>query len=104
MLADANLGIVVCGSVAEAHGGELSYMLQDCSAAIENILLAAAGLGMGACWLGVHPREERVEHVRKTLGAPSGITPVGVVAIGWPGETPEPRTRYDKAKVHHEGW
>ena len=60
MLRDAALGIVVCGDLQRAHDRQLSYLLQDCSAAIENLLLAASALGLGACWLGVHPREERV--------------------------------------------
>ena len=56
MLAHAPVGIAVCGDLGAAHAGELSYLLQDCSAAIENLLLAAHALGLGACWLGVHPR------------------------------------------------
>ena len=62
------LGIVVCGNLAGAHDRQLSYLLQDCSAAIENMLLAAQALGLGACWLGVHPREDRVAHVRSLVG------------------------------------
>jgi len=104
MLADAAVGIVVCGSLEEAHDNQLSYMLQDCSAAIENILLAAAALGLGTCWLGVHPREERVDHLRTVLGIPENITPVSAIAIGFPAEEKEPRTRYNDAKVHHETW
>ena len=64
MLADAALGIVVCGNLQRAHDCQLSYLLQDCSAAIENMLLAAQALGLGACWLGVHPRDDRIAHVR----------------------------------------
>lgn len=104
MLANAALGLVVCGDIERAHGRELSYLLQDCSAAIENILLAAHLLGLGACWLGVHPRQPRVEAVRTAVELPEHIIPVSCIAIGWPGETPSPRTRFDAQRVHQERW
>jgi nitroreductase len=104
MLAQAPVGIVVCGSLHRAHSGELSYLLQDCSAAIENLLLAAQVLGLGACWLGVHPRPERIDHLRTLFGLPEQVVPVSVVALGWPAETPPPRTRYSQALVHDERW
>lgn len=104
MLADAAVGIIVCGDLERAHGGELSYMLQDCSAAIENLLLAVQALGLGACWLGVHPRQERVDHIRSVFGLPDSIVPVSAVAIGWPTQTPQPRTRYDENRIHREEW
>jgi len=104
MLADAAAGIAVCGSLAEAHDGQLSYLLQDCSAAIENLLLAAAALGLGACWLGVHPRAERTAHLREVLSLPEGVVPVGVVSLGLPREQPPARTRYQEAKVHRGRW
>ena len=102
MLCEAPLGIIVCGDIEKAHGNLLSYMLQDCSAAIENILLAANALGLGACWLGVHPREERIEHIQKLFSLPENIIPIGGIAIGYPAEKQEPRTRYDESKVHWE--
>ena len=93
MLADAALGIVICGDLGRAHDGQLSYLLQDCSAATENMLLAAQMLGLGACWLGVHPRPTRITHLRSLLNIPKQIIPVSIVSIGWPAESPPPRTR-----------
>ena len=104
MLRDAALGIVVCGDLQRAHDRQLSYLLQDCSAAIENLLLAASALGLGACWLGVHPREERVQHIRSLLNIPDPVIPVAAIAIGWPAESPAPRTRYREDAVHRETW
>lgn len=104
MLRDAALGIVVCGDLQRAHDRQLSYLLQDCSAAIENLLLAASTLGLGACWLGVHPREERVKHIRSLLNIPDPVLPIAAIAIGWPGESPPPRTRYREDAVHRETW
>jgi nitroreductase len=102
MLRQATVGIVVCGDVAAAHDRQLSYLLQDCSAAIENLLLAASVLGLGACWLGVHPREERIRHVREALAIPESILPVSVIAVGVPGEQKELRTRFKAEYVKNE--
>lgn len=104
MLADAAVGIVVCGDLRRAHDQQVSYLLQDCGAAIENLLLAASTLGLGACWLGVHPREDRMRHIRSLLGVPEEILPVSVIAIGWPAESHGPRTRYRNEAVHDETW
>jgi nitroreductase len=104
MLPHAALGIVVCGDLEHAHDRQLSYLLQDCSAAIENLLLAAHALGYGACWLGVHPRENRVRHVSQVLGLPPSVLPVAIIALGRPGEQKEARTRFNPAFVHQERW
>jgi nitroreductase len=96
--------LVVCGDLERAHGGLESYLLQDCSAAVENILLAAVALGLGACWLGVHPRPERVEGMRALFNLPPQIVPVAGIALGWPVEAAQPRTRFRADAVHWERW
>lgn len=104
MLAEAPLGFAICGDQEAACNQQLSYMIQDCSAAMQNLLLAADALGLGACWLGIHPREDRVAHLRSVLALPPGILPIAAVAVGWPAEAPPARTRYDQAKVHRDRW
>lgn len=104
MLAAAPLGIVVCGDLEAAHDHQLSYLVQDCSAAVENLLLCAHALGLGACWLGVHPREERIRKLREILSLPASVIPVAGIALGRPGEEKEPRTRFNRACVHWEKW
>jgi nitroreductase len=104
MLATAPLGIIVCGDLDAAHDRQLSYLLQDCSAAIENLLLCAHALGLGACWLGIHPREDRVRRLKEILALPTAVIPVAGIAIGRPGEEKEPRTRFNGDYVHWEKW
>jgi nitroreductase len=104
MLAEAPLGIVICGEIAKACDNQLSYLLQDCSAAIENILLAAHALNLGACWLGVHPMEERIAHIKKLFNLPDGILPVSCIALGFPISPKDARTRYNPEFVHYEKW
>jgi len=104
MLASAAVGIAVCGELEVAHDRQLSYLLQDCSAAIQNILLGAHILGLGACWLGVHPREQRIQSLREILSLPDSVVPVACISIGYPGEEKEPRTRFNEQYVHFERW
>jgi nitroreductase len=102
MLTTAPLGIIVCGDLE--HEKSKGYWVQDCSAATQNILLAAHAQGLGAVWLGVYPREQRVIDVRKALGVPENVTPLCVIAIGYPAEQKERADRYDPAKVHYDRW
>jgi nitroreductase len=104
MLRHAPLGILVVGDRQRAHRGVESYMLQDCCAATQNLLLAASMLGLGAVWLGVHPNEDRMADLAKLLTLPATAVPVAMMAIGHPAETPPPRTRYREAAVHAEAW
>ena len=100
MLHQAPLCIVVCGDTEVSE----RFWVQDCSAATENFLLAAAALGLGAVWIGVHPSENRVADVKEILGIPEKITPLNLISIGHPAEEKEPRTQYDEERVHRERW
>jgi len=104
MLHQAPVAIIVCGDLTKAHLQMESYMLQDLSAAVENILLGAKALGLGSCWLGVHPREDRQAGIRQLFALPEQIIPMCGIAIGWPAEEPAARTRYQAERVHQEKW
>ena len=104
MLREAPVAFIVCGDINKAHRQEESYLLQDLSAAVENILIAANALELGSCWLGIHPREDRITGVRQLLGLPDNIIPMSGIAIGWPAEQPESRTRFKEERVHLEKW
>jgi len=96
----APVAIVVCGNMRRAWAGPArGFWIQDCSAAAENILLAATGLGLGAVWIGVHPIKPLARVVSRVLSFPKHIVPLGVIYVGHPAETKEPRTQYDQAKV-----
>jgi len=104
MLRQASASVIVCGDINKANCNEVSYMLQDLSAAVENILLAATALGLGSCWLGMHPRTDRVAGIRSLFSLPENIIPMCGIALGWPAENPEPRTRFNPERVHLEKW
>ena len=103
-LANAGAGLIICGDIDEAHDNSLSYMLQDCSAAVENILLAVSAIELGACWLGVHPREDRIRNIKNFCKLPENIIPLAAIAIGVPATSAEPRTRYNEDYIHQESW
>ena len=102
MLKEAPAAILVCGDLArEKHEG---YWVQDCSAATENILIAVNEEGLGAVWLGIYPREERVRGLRQLLSIPETIVPFALVAIGYPAEKKEPADRFDASRLHYNSW
>lgn len=103
MLAQAQAAIVICGDPAEDFG---FYWQQDCSAATENALLAVHALGLGACWCGLYPREERAAATAKYLGIPKNIIPMAVLAIGYPDPAAGEKTKdkWKPEKIHYEQW
>ena len=102
MLAEAPLAIVVCGDLRlEKNKG---MWVQDCSAATENILIAAEAKGLGAVWLGVYPREGRIAGVRKLPALPEHIIPLCIVSVGYPAEEKPPANRYDPSRIHYNQW
>lgn len=92
---NAPAAVVVCGYPAlipwEGDEG-----LADCSAAIENMLTAAAPLGLGTVWIGGFDRTA----IRQLLGIPEEAVPLGIVYVGYPAESHAPRTQYREAAVH----
>jgi nitroreductase len=98
MLYEAPLCIAVCGDPAS------EFWVHDCAAAAQSILLTATEMGLGSVWLCVHPHPDLQQMVRETLGVPSHIEPLCLVALGHPAEEKEPRTGYTDSRVHHERW
>jgi nitroreductase len=99
MIRGAGLGIAVCGDP-----GISDLWVLDCTAATENILIAAAALGLGGVWLGCYGRPEREVAVRSALGIPESIGVLSLLSIGHPGERKPARTQYDPDRVHRQGW
>ena len=100
MLHEAPLCVVVCGDESVSQ----RFWMQDCSAATQNILLAAQALGLGSVWCGVYPSEERVREISEILGIIAPVKPLNLIAIGYPAEEKESRTQYDGSRIHREHW
>jgi nitroreductase len=102
MCRQAPMAILVCGdSSLEKYP---DFWVQDCSAATENILLAAHDRGLGAVWVGIYPLKDRIEAFRKFLCLPEEITPVCLVALGYSNESPASPKRFKEDRVHFNQW
>jgi Nitroreductase len=76
----------------------------DCSAATENILLAATARGLGAVWTAVYPFDDRVNGIKKLLKMPDDVVPLCIIPVGRPAETPAPVNRFNPSRIHHDTW
>ncbi|MBC8059485.1 MAG: nitroreductase family protein [Clostridiaceae bacterium] len=98
---NAPVAIVVCGNMElTLKGKDHDLWIQDCSAAIENILIAATSLGLGSVWIGIYPVENRVKLLKNILNIPEHVIPLSIVYIGYPAQQREPRTRYNEKRVY----
>jgi nitroreductase len=78
------------------------HWVEDCSAAAENLLLAAPGLGLGGVWVAIYPRTAYEKQVRTLLNIPANWRVLCLLAVGHPAETKPARTRYEANKVYFE--
>lgn len=102
MAKEAAVAIIVCGDLKkEVSKGR---WVQDCSAAIENILLEAVHQRLGAVWVGVYPRKEREDVIRQLFNLPPNIIPLAIIPIGYPNEDKRYEDRYKEERVHYNEW
>ncbi|MBU5425847.1 nitroreductase family protein [Tissierella pigra] len=102
MLPNAGCGIVVCGD--EEKQPARGFLVEDCAAAIQNILLASHGIGLGAVWCGLYDSSDLVNSMKEVLGLPSNIIPIGMVVVGNKDEEKEPSNNYHDGKIHYDKW
>jgi len=96
----AALSIIVCGDMTKtSNTADDLWWTEDCGAATENILLAATAQGLGAVWCGTWPRYENINKIKEILSLPSNIIPYSTIAIGYPGETPQPKDKFTEDNV-----
>lgn len=102
MASHAPLGILVCGDLSlEKYPG---YWVQDCAAAVQNILLAVHAKGLGAVWTGVYNNDERVAGFTKKFNLPDNIIPHAFIVVGWPAQESKPQDRYKEERIHRNKW
>jgi len=101
-LHEAKKVILICGDLSLEKFK--NYWVLDCSAATQNMLLAARALGLGSCWLGVYPREDRIENLKKLFDLPESVIPFSLVALGYTSEKQEKVDRYKEENVHYNKW
>ncbi|MCJ7632975.1 nitroreductase family protein [Candidatus Bathyarchaeota archaeon] len=99
---EAPVTIVACANEARSAGiygdrGRQFYCLLDVAAAVQNILLAAHAVGLGACWVGAFDDET----VRNVLNLPPEVRPIAIVTLGYPNENPPPPPRTGLKDILH---
>ena len=116
MVETAGAVIIVCGQttrMARPHGAAEDadpvempnrYWFEDCSAATENLLLAATALDLGAVWLSCYPVDRIVNRIRAYLDIPENVTPLAIVPVGYPAENPEPKDKWNPENIHYNKW
>lgn len=104
MLKQAPLAIVVCGETTWFEGNVNNYWQQDCSAATQNILLAAEALGLGAVWTGVYPNMELAGALSDFLGLPANVQPLCAIPIGHHDGTTQPKDKWKPENIHYGKW
>lgn len=100
MLKDTNQAIIVCGDTVKSDN---AWFL-DCSAAAQNVLLAAESMGLGAVWTAAFPYPDRMKVVRETLKLPEHILPLAVIPIGYPQGQEKSKDKFNKKQIHHNRW
>ena len=105
MTAEAPMAIVVCGDLSKALNGEKDrYWMLDCSAASENLLLAAESMGLGAVWTAVYPENDRIAKVRSVLSLPDHIIPFNLIPVGYPQHREESKDKFKTENIHYNKW
>lgn len=102
MLPGAGCAIVVCGDISRQKTE--GFLVADCSASIQNMLLAVEGLGLGAVWCGIYPKEDLMEETIKSLNLPENIIPIGIIAVGEKAEEKKAIYRYREDCIHYDKW
>jgi nitroreductase len=106
MLLTATAAIIVCGDMDVRSKGEDGYCfwMEDCSAATENILLAAESMGLGGVWTAAYPYEERMSWVNECIALPANVKPLCVIPLGYPDGEQQPKDKWNEQKLHWEKW
>lgn len=94
--------ILVCGDKIVQGVPEL--LIEDCSAATQNMLLAIHSLGLGGVWCGVRQGSDFYKDIVKEFNLPNYIRPVSLIAFGYTDEKKVQINRHEINKIHLEGW
>ncbi len=102
MCKEASLAILVSGNPENMK--EKEFLPQDCAAATENMLIEATYLGLGSVWVGLFPKEERMNLLRELTSLPENIIPFSLVVLGYPAEKKKGKKIYYENMVYIDKW
>lgn len=94
------LFIIVCGDSAKMDEGlAREFWIQDCSAASENILLAAHAMGLGAVWTSGWPIARKANGIRRALKLSEEYVPLSIICIGYPAEPANVKDKWNEDDI-----
>jgi nitroreductase len=102
MLKSTKAVILICGDLNLEKN--IDYIQQNCSAATQNLMLCAHGVGLGSCWVGVYPVKETILGLQKLFSLPECVVPISLVSLGYPAESPTAEERFKTEKIHFNKW
>lgn len=100
ILKDANKAIVVCGDSILSD----NCWFLDCSAATQNILLAAQSMGIGAVWTAAYPYDDRIAVINDVFKLPENIKPLAIIPLGYPKGENNAKDKFDETRIHFDKW
>ena len=100
MLKNAPLAILVMANTQNYKATTKEFIVQDCAASTQNILLAAQAQGLGGVWLGLYPKWDIMKKIRKIYGIPEHVQPFSITSIGYPYKELRPHRTFKEEKIH----
>lgn len=104
MVRDCAFAVVVCGDMDKLFDDDRpdgGFWTLDCSAASENMLLAAHALGLGGVWCGIYPEEDRMTRLSSILNLPANLRPLNILAFGYPAVPAVPKNKWNPSNVSY---
>ena len=97
--------IVICACTIQSQGwvrrDSRNYCTVDVAIAMDHLILAAADLGLGTCWIGAFD----LTATREVLGLPEDVDPIAFTPLGYANDEPKPKTRKPLAElIRYEHW
>lgn len=103
MLFSASHAIIVAGNT-DKMGEHKDFWQQDAAAATQNIMLMAESMGLGSVWIGVYPKEDRIQIAKDELNLPDNIIPFNIISLGYPDGTDKPKDKWNENNIHYNGF
>ena len=112
---DAGAVVIICGESktlrkpfgkpdAEPEPWDNPFWFEDCSAAAQNLLLAAEAMGLGAVWTAAYPAEERMKVYMDAFNLPENVLPLCAIPVGVPANDEQPKDKWNPEKIHYDRW
>jgi len=97
--------LVICACGIPARGwtrwDDKSYTDVDVAIVMDHLILAAADLGLGTCWIAAF----NLDAAREVLGLPDDVEPIAFTPLGYPADQPRPKKRKALSElVRYERW